>query len=51
MNRLTVFHGNNLMYFFLFFELHFCILAKAQACISVINKKLLRVLHHLSSGH
>lgn len=51
MNRLTVFHGNNLMYFFIFLEFHFCVLAKAQASGSVINTELLRVLHHLSSGH
>ncbi|RLV93876.1 hypothetical protein DV515_00013316 [Chloebia gouldiae] len=34
MNRLTVFHGNNLRYFFIFLEFHFCVLAKAQACLS-----------------
>lgn len=30
---------------------HFCVLRKAQACVSIINIKLLRVLCHRSSGH
>lgn len=30
---------------------HFYVLRKAQACVSIINTKLLRVLCHLSSGH